>query len=160
MGMIDNIAGRCAYAAAAIATLGADPEWDERLTAYLRLDGLQYAHVEFGPLARANEANSLVCMDLQGKYGPRWKSNPEAIVLAEPSIEAAQTAEAVWTAEYCEPYWQAARDLVLTPAPTLLAALFKIRLIEWDELDNDGILNRDCFEIVVADMARLAGGQA
>lgn len=158
MATIDQIAGRCAYTAAALATLGADPAWDERLTTYLRADALQQAHSSFGPLARANEEHNLECIKMEADYGLRWKSHPAANGTAR-SAAAAQAAEAEWTEQYCEPYWQAARDLAMAPAPTLAAALFKVRLIEWDELDNDGPMPRDCFVIVAEDMARLAGGQ-
>lgn len=157
---ISNMAGHCAYTAAALATLGADPVWDERLTTYLRLDALQQAHSSFGPLAQASEASDLKHIEIEAKYGPRWKTNPEARQEAEPASAAVLAAEQAWTERFCDPFWQAARELALTPAPTLAAALFKVRLIQWEDLDNDGVMTRDCFEIVAEDMARLAGGQA
>lgn len=159
MDTMHNIAARCAFTSAALATLGVDPAWDKRMAAYLRLGSLQQAHASFGPLAQANEASAVKHCELEQRFGPHWKSNTKAWTEAQPLYAAALEIETQWTEQLCEPFWQAARDLVLTPAPTLAAALFKVRLIEWEDLDNDGAMTRDCFEIVAEDIERLSGGR-
>lgn len=154
-----NLAGHCAYTAAALATLGAAPEWDARLTEYLRLQALQEAHSLFGPLSRAEEANAIEHGQAEARHGPNWRNVPAALASVSVTAAAALAVEDQWTQEYCRPFWRAARELACTPAPSLQAALFKVRLIEWEEIDNDAEMTRDCFEIVAEDMARLARGR-
>ena len=156
MADIDTSSRQCAFATLALSTLGADPVWDTRLTNYLRLQALAQGECDFGKLARANDDNARVQMHLESKYGTSWRSNPIARADADPSAATACAAEDVWTESLCEPYWQAARDLAMTPAPTLAAAMFKVQVIKWDELDNASSMTREPMGIITEDMARLA----
>lgn len=51
--------------------------------------------------------------------------------------------------------WNAALALVRTPAPDFTALKIKMEVIEIEEVWNDGNMEEDCFEIIVADVARL-----
>lgn len=153
-----QIAAQCAFTNAALVTIGSDPVWDARLSEYLRLWALTNAECDFGALAKANNACEWEHTRLKGIHGPGWRSKPAADAACAPTSEAALAAENAWTKNLCKPYWQAARDLAMTPAPTLSAALFKVQVIKWDELDNDCHMTREPMEIVAEDMARLKGG--
>lgn len=157
MATYETIARDCAFTTLALATMGTDRAWDARLAAYLRWQALTDADCDFGVLARACEANDLEQMRIEAAHGRNWRSIPKARAACAPTADAAMAAESVWTAAYCEPCWQAARDLAMTPAPTLAAALFKVQVIQRDELDNDSKMPRDPMAIVIEDMARLAG---
>jgi hypothetical protein len=148
---------RAAFTAQALATIGADSEWDARLADYLRCDALQFADSEFGAYAAANEKLTLAAIQLEARYGDAYRSSPQAKVLAD--IAHAENAEANqrWSDTYLKPFWRAARDLASTPAPTLAAALFKVALIHSEEVWNDAKFAGNAMQIVSEDFARLQG---
>lgn len=150
----DLPARECAINTAALATMGTDSTWDARLTEYLRRRALQQAVCDFGFLSKANEEHSYQIYRVEAAFGSGWRDDPRAEALTEPTSKAADAAQKRWDAEYCEPFWQAGRDLVLTPAPSLAAALFKFQIIRDDEVWNDSRMERDCVEIIAEDMAR------
>lgn len=154
---IDIITMRAAFTSQALATMGADPEWDRRLSEFLRWNALQTADAEFGAYATANEAHTRTIINLEARFGAAYQSNPEGKALAREAFDENQAANQQWEQTYLKPFWQAACDLACTPAPTLAAALFKVSLIQWEDLGNDSQMPRDPMQIVAEDMARLAG---
>lgn len=131
-----------------------DSEWDRRFAAYVVRKSLTIGETSFGAFARADEAHRLEAVRIHELFGGKsGDQEPEALRSASSANMAA--AERAFVREYCEPMWRAAADLVLTPAPNLVAALFKVALIQVEDLDNDGYTNRDAMEIVLEDVARL-----
>ncbi|MXO64554.1 hypothetical protein [Altericroceibacterium endophyticum] len=59
--------------------------------------------------------------------------------------------------KYIRPLAKAAIDLVQIPAPDLSAAMFKVDLIERDDLEVYANFDGNLFQIVVDDMKRIAG---
>lgn len=151
-----SITRLAAFNTAALQTLGADSLWDSRLTEYLRTDGLQHAYIEWGDYARHYEHVAGEERRLSATHGHGWRNHPDAAELDRRTDGERRRVEATWD-ELCESYRAAARALVLTPAPTIAAALFKLRAIEWSDLDSSSQMTRRCDEIVAEDMARLAG---
>lgn len=128
--------------------------WDRAMADYLRAEALMRADDAFGMNARHNETRDLLHIRLEAKFGPRWRSNPEARRIIDATGPK-------WDDDaYCEvffkPLWAAQRALVQVPAPNIAAALFKLHLIEEAEVWNDNQLKADCMEIIQADFARLA----
>lgn len=70
---------------------------------------------------------------------------------------ASDKADNVWSDRYCEPVWQAERDLAMTPAPSIAAAIFKATMIEIEEVTYDTRFDADAMDVLHADFARLAG---
>ena len=141
----------------ALATMGADTDWDARITAYLRTYHLMEADEEFGVGGRANEAALAKRIELEGRYGKGYRQHPAAQAEYEALKAMEQTAEDERHRDFVAPHWAALRELAVTPAPTLAAACFKQFLIQSDEIWNDGALGADCMQIVIDDFARLAG---
>lgn len=136
-------------------------EWDFRMADYLRLDGLYRAAVEFGPYGKADENAANMIANLQMKYGINFRLYPEAKEQAEKAYRDRQRVEDAVFEQYLVPLLKAQRLLVVTPAPDLAAALFKIELIREENLHDDPDLTKDCFTLVEQDMARLQqGGRA
>ena len=80
MSDIDRITHKAALLSAAIATLGADEEWDRRLAEVLRLDALQSACAEYGQLGKALEKHS-AGQDIAGeRFGPGWQQVPRRLL--------------------------------------------------------------------------------
>ena len=159
MADIDTITMRAAFTSQALATMAVDAEWDRRLADYLRADALQFADSEFGAYFAAGEKHSLAGIRLESRFGPAYRGNPEAKALADAAYAEVDAANTLWVKTYLEQFWEAARDLACSPAPTLAAALFKVALIHSEDLGNDGAMTRDPMQIVSEDMARLAGEQ-
>ncbi|WP_066561006.1 hypothetical protein [Croceicoccus bisphenolivorans] len=155
MADIDTIAKRVALHGAALATLGTDPAWDKALRAYLRADALQQADLEFGETAKGQERRKLECIMLADRYGPEWRKHPGAEAERRRIFEEGEESDKRWTERFCKPYWRASRELALTPAPTIAAAMFKATMIESDEVWNDCDFPADCMEILQSDFARL-----
>ncbi|NYH95955.1 hypothetical protein [Novosphingobium marinum] len=96
-------------------------------------------------------------LKLETTFGQHWRAHPDARPIFEKLSSDLHAAEERWQKRYCEPFWDACRRLVQTPAPTITAATFKAMLIEAEEVWNDTELKADCMEIVEADFARLRG---
>ena len=150
-------------ATTAIVNLSADrTEWDKRLAAYLRLQALSHAWEEYGEPATLHEEAGHIEMRLEAKYGRSFKelATPQELAEWRNALDLILRMEEQTTERFYRPLWTAQVALANTPAPDLSAALFKIEMIERDEVWNDKDLKRDAFEIVEADMERLAGDEA
>ncbi|RIV83373.1 hypothetical protein [Aurantiacibacter zhengii] len=150
-------------ATSAITNLSADrTEWDKRLADYLRLQALSRAWEEYGAPAKLREASDRIELDLEFKFGRNWRKDapPKALAEWETAIDRVVREEEQTTERFYRPLWKAQVALANTPAPDLAAALFKVEMIERDEVWNDRDLSGDAFEIVAQDMARLAGEAA
>lgn len=157
MANIDSITQCATLHSAALATLGSDPTWDKALKAYLRADALQRADSEFGALDKASAAFRRSRWALEDMYGPNWSGVPKATAEHQPAFAAMQAAEDRWAQTFCQVLWRTSRELALTPAPTIAAAMFKATLIEIEDLSNDCDFPADPMEVLQADFARLAG---
>jgi hypothetical protein len=156
-----NAAVRAAMTTRALSTLGTgSPEWDNALQEVLRLEAIYLSDLGFGSNARANEAFTHAKMAIEEKYGREWKLNPEAAAASREAWKTLNQADEKQAREILRPLWDAQRQLMLTPAPTLNAALFKAELMEWAEIWNDSQLERDGFEIVAEELERFAEGGA
>lgn len=157
MADIATITQRAVIATQALATMGVDPEWDRKLAAYLRADALQFADSEFGAFYKASEEYSWRKISLKNGFEPAAKGSEESKVVAAEIVAAHKIAEELWYENYTKSFWEAGRELVKTPAPTLAAALFKVHVAYAEEVWNDIDMDGDVMAIVSADMARLAG---
>ena len=148
-------------AKSAVASPHADrAEWDRKMAAFLRADALTRAYDDFGEGQRVNDEHDRQNLLLEEKYGPGFRSHPQARATLDAQTPRFLQMEEDKSERFYRPLWKAQRELVLTPAPDLAAALFKVELINVAEIWNDNQMPRDCFEIVAEDMARLAGEEA
>jgi len=152
--------GRMVFHQAALATLGADAAWDRAVLAFIKADVLQHADLEFGAAAKHQAKDYRARIGLESRYGKEWRLNPAAQALRDQIYDEAIAADDAWTRDYCAPFWQAGRELALTPAPTMAAAVFKANVIEKAEIWNDSAFPRDAMEIVIEEMTRLCEGSA
>lgn len=145
-----------AAAATATINLSADrAEWDRRMAEYLRCDALHRADSAFGALSQADERRLRTSTALEITYGRGWKEEPAAKAERDAAWATFRAAEERHEATFLLPLWEAMRNLVLTHAPDLAAALFKVELIDREEVWNDARMTRDAMEIVREDMDRL-----
>lgn len=156
-GPIDYTTLRSTYAMQALGTLGTCPTWDAALHRYLAAEALQHADMEFGRFYEADEEHSFTVIRLEGQYGPAYPYNPRAAEVRDAAYAKLMVAEKQRDTDYIHPYWQACRDLAMTPAPSLAAAVFKVNMIIHDEPWNDSRMAANCMELVKTDFARLAG---
>ena len=150
-------------ATTAIVNLSADrTEWDKRLATFLRLQALSHAWEEYGEPMKLREVTDRIELDLEFRFGRNWRKDapPEALAEWRTATDRVVREEEQTTERFYRPLWTAQVALASTPAPDLAAALFKIELIEREEVWNDGDLKNDAFEIVAADIERLAGEEA
>jgi len=155
MARINQITYRAAYNSLALSTLGACPVWDAALKRFLATNCLQHADIEHGALSQASEQAAFERMRLESLYGSKWRGDPRAKPAVARLNEAYAAADNAWTEKFAEPYFQAVRDLVLVPAPTIAAAVFKADLIYAEEAWNDTGFEADCMQILQDDFARL-----
>lgn len=134
-----------------------DARWNAAAASYFLRDGLALADRTFGEYAKATVAFDHAKADIEATYGRDYRASDEGSNAFEPIWETMKAAVEAQYQNYLAPLWQAARDLALTPAPTLPAALFKVEVIRHEELDNDIYMTRDPMEVIAEDMARLAG---
>ena len=134
----------------------ADPEWNKRCAAWLRLNALSRANIMFGPMGKASDEWDRVSYDLEQKYGKHWRRNEKAQAEFEPVSDRVDVEQEAIEVAYFEPMEAAAIELAVYPAPNLAAALFKIELIKREELHGTRDMPRDTWDIVTEDMARLA----
>lgn len=160
MATIDIITLRSVFTTQALTTMGACPEWDRKVAAYLRAEALQHADCDYGAYAEVENDVGLEEIRLADTHGAGWKNNPDLASTKQALQERGAAASERWQAEFADPHDSAARDLAVTPAPTLAAALFKQLMIEREDLGNDNRMPRDAMEIVAEDMARLAQSAA
>lgn len=131
--------------------------WNKAMANYLRADALNRAEEAFGALAQATNASDLLHMELEQQFGPGFRSVPEARARMEEADARSPHSDDDHLEVFCRPLWNAQRELALTPAPNLAAALFKVHMIEEAEVWNDCHLGADPMAIVQDDFARLAG---
>lgn len=134
-------------------------EWDRRMADYLRCDLLVRADATFGPFSKAMDAHRFCAQDLKAKYGADFRDQPEALALFRDSLAMVRHAEEEQLT-LLMPLWAAQRALLTTPAPDLAAAMFKHELVEREEMECDANLDREPFDIIAEDVARLAGEAA
>ena len=155
MGVQDTIAQRSAYVAQALGTMGADPEWDKRLTAYLTTECLAFADMEFGVMADALEKQARAKVDIEIDFGKNFAQHPEAVARFDEVQRETGNAEQARVTQYLKPYWDAASNLMHTPAPTLAAALFKSNMIFKEDLFCEAGVGPLAMGAVAADFHRL-----
>lgn len=150
-------AHRSIFTAQGLATMGIDPEWDRRVAAFLSWEARTNLQEEYGDIAQRCEVIGIDRMMLESQYGKAWHQHPEAQgELAR--IRNSETVENEKIDErYYRPFWQSQRDLVLTPAPALAAALFKATVAQVHEVWNDNAFDGDCAAIVEAELAQFCG---
>lgn len=158
MALLEKIAQMSAYCQQAIATQRDCADWDKALNAYLAALALADADAEFGQFEQAEESHLDTCYELEGKYGKSYRSVPEAAELARFSYDRLRADEERFSEQRLDPLFEAARELARTPAPTIGAALFKVLMIEREDLGNDIYLSDEAMGIVEGDFARLQGG--
>ena len=156
MATLTDIAPRVAFTAQALATLGASPEWDRALTAYLIADARTHARSKFGPLPDLDNERYVEELKAREKFGPQYRRHPKAAPLFDHLDKRIEEEEEITSRDYFQPLWQSQYDLALIPAPSLTAALFKVALIELAELDNGLGFAGDPHEIAMSDLARFA----
>lgn len=139
------------------ATVTPCPAWNAKMAVYLRADALIRAYEEFGDGMRATEKWDRQDMRLEGQFGPNFRNIPEARAILQTRASEVDEHQDRTTDRFYRPLWAAQRELALTPAPTIAAAMFKVDLIDAAEVWNDTDMDRDCFEIVAEDFARLTG---
>ena len=131
----NSMTARLTFKQAGLATLGLDAAWDRAVQRYLRCETLYYA---------------------ADAFGRGWKAQPEAARRHDISFKGLIKAEEDHVRQFAEPYWRAANELALTPAPSLAAAMFKAAVMEHDEIDTSRDFPAKCMEVLQADFARLS----
>lgn len=129
--------------------------WNERLADWLLWSAVNRADSSFGKYAWLSTANDLAEARAAEKFGRQFETNPLALSEVEPTRAALKQYEDAVIEQFDRPLWKAAVVLAQTPAPNIAAALFKIQLIRREDLDCDATMERDAFDIVKEDMARL-----
>ncbi len=155
MSVQETLAQRSSYVAQALATMGVDPEWDKRLTAYLTAECLAFADLEFGVMADALEKEARARVHIQMEFGKNFAQNPEAVARYKEAQRETGVVEKARTSQYLTPYWAAAKDLMHTPAPTLAAALFKSNMIFKEDLFCEPGIGQLAMGVLASDFHRL-----
>lgn len=151
-----NTIERATFIAQGIATMGVDPKWDAAVTNYITWETRSRVQEEFGPIARRREDDNSLSRDLERKLGKGWRDHPEGRAHVERIYKAGLKDERELLKRFYEPFWEAQRHLVTTPAPSLAAAAFKMLVIQTEDVWLDGTFEGDCVEIIDADLARFA----
>lgn len=94
--------------------------------------------------------------DIKKRFGPAYRSNPEAKALADLAYSQLNLADVIRDKEFLTPHLAAALALATTAAPTIAAVMFKVELVKWEELHlyTDGLF--ECVDSVIEDAERLA----
>lgn len=156
MSTIEALTNRATFIALGTQALGGSHEWDRAVRKYLRADALQHADSQVGAYAKVTEEATRDRIVLQGQYKSRKISNVDHGAALDRISTIEEEASTRWTADYLEPYWAAARELALTPAPTFVAALFKEQVMFREDLANDTEFGSDCMAILRSDFERLS----
>lgn len=138
-------------------TQSGDATWDQLFTIWLRRQALSRAAERLGPIYSASEEVGICECLLEGRFGKGWRGAPEANAEIAPLYDKLLATEEALARDYFDPVTYAAVDLAMHPAPNLAAALFKIEMIQREELRNYEPMPRSPWEIVLEDMARLEG---
>jgi len=144
----------------ALATLGSDPVWDRNLMRFLACEALARADDQFGDYSKATEADFAGRHALQAAFGKGYQTDEYGAEVDKLLGKQMAAADERRTRKYLMPYWDAARALARTPAPSLPAALFKVTLSLTEDFAGDNELSEPIMEIVSADFARLQQGAA
>jgi hypothetical protein len=155
MASITHITEHAGFTARALATMGTDPAWDQAVTKFLRTDALYRTDETCGRYNDAREKAQRAEMQIEEEFGRNWRGIPAAQERWEPHFAVMREAEDQQAADFLRPLWQAQRELAQTPAPTLAAAIFKVELIEAEDVWNDYALEGNAFQIVADDFARV-----
>ena len=130
-------------------------EWDARLYDYQLARLMVDADQAWGPLNQASEAHEHERQRVIAKFGSWERAKVAGAGQINDTLAACQAVEKENLELYCEPMWEASRELVKVPAPDLAALKIKMEVIDREEVWNDGNFEGDCWEIVKADAARL-----
>lgn len=144
------------FNAQGLATMGVDPQWDRAVHNLVSADVLARAHEHFGPLELKRNEGQLQAMEAEHRLGKNWREHPEGKPFWETLCDEGTVNDQQMTELYYNALWEAQRQLALTPAPTLAAALFKAAVIEMNDVWNDSQIDADCIELIEADLARLS----
>lgn len=155
MSVQETLAQRSSYVAQALATMGVDPEWDKRLTAYLTAECLAFSDLEFGVAAEGFEKFQRSKMHIESEFGKNFAQNPHAKALFSEAMREVSTVEDARIQQYLTPYWATAKDLMHTPAPTLAAALFKSNMIFKEDLFCEAGIGPLAMGVLASDFHRL-----
>lgn len=153
-------AARAQFQAQAISTMGVCPKWDAAITALVTTDIVARAHQEYGPLKRGLNDSDLEKEGLDHKHGAGWHRLPEHQEAWARICAAGAAFDDALCKQFYEPMWEAQRQVVLTPAPTLAALVVKAAVMEWHEVWNDRNVEQDGAELLEAEARRLSGDAA
>lgn len=157
--LFNDSIGHALFHAQGIATMGLDPAWDRAVSAYIAADVRSRAHEEFGPLAHRKSDADLDTIYAEMRLGKDWRNTDEGLAIARSFDDASAAYEAGMEKDFYSPLWKAQRDLALTPAPSLLAAVWKAAAISLHEIWNDRTLDTCLASAIDAELARFAGGE-
>lgn len=160
MAFVATITYRAALTTQALGTLGASPEWDRALGEYLRREALDHADGAFGRTYEIQNEIGLKKHDFQDNRGEGYTTTPAMRVALDELINRGKEQDALSAKQFMMPHLNAAIELAKTPAPTLAAALFKVMLIDVEDLMDVVDADDDLMGIVQADMDRLAVTEA
>lgn len=151
---------RAQIQAPAIATMGDCPAWDAAVTAFVTTDIVARAHQEYGPLKQADGENTIEKDELDRQHGEGWHRRPEHEETWARLCAAGAAFDDALCKQFYTPMWEAQRQLVLTPAPSLAALVVKAAVMEWHEVWNDKNVEQDGAELLEAEARRLTGAGA
>jgi hypothetical protein len=140
----------------AAADVAGSADWATNHANLRRLCLLRDADATFGALGRADENHAATMARLKQHAGSIAEATSS--LAGRESCRAYAAAQDAWWRDLSEPSQEAARVLVLTPAPDVDAIAIKVRIIREFELDLDKNMPRDCMEILHEDSARVAAG--
>lgn len=131
-------------------------DWQQSLEVYLRCNALLKANLAFGPMAMIADAAEQEDRKLKEEYGSNFRQNSEVKARFAERLKKHKEIDRQLTLNYIQPLAKAIQNLVRTPAPDISAALFKVDLIERDDLDIFASFDVNLFQIVQDDMQRIA----
>lgn len=153
-------AERATLTAQALATMGVDPTWDRCVTALLAAEVRAWAQEEYGEIAERRNELDTERLTLEAKHGKGLLYNHSATGSALSRIAVAEAAcDEDMSNGFYAPLWQAQRDLAMTPAPTLGAALYKASMISLHDVWNDPGMDGHCIEIIDQDLAKFVNSE-
>lgn len=158
--MLGAIAATGLAASAPAPALEAAPDrglWDERLARYQVLDALMDATYDFGPMYAANEAWDREVAGLTKEFGTlaQAKADPRGAKRRDAAWARLNKIERQVSDNFNSPAGDAAKALVVTPAPDIAAFHLKLAAIRKHELHLYIGFEDTPFAAVAADAKRL-----